>query len=134
MTRRITNHPGNSLCGTITVDTGFTLGRRRRVQAHAGVVVIKDEDAVVVWIDCAADAGVAGTEITVGDIGWPGVAVMRDCLTAPGTILPMGRDDHPFFTQRMPTLFPRHVVGPDPARADSRSEAICRRSRRSLRI
>ncbi len=72
------------------------------------MVVIKNEDARVLRIDLTTHAPVAGAKIAILYVRWPRRAGMGDGLTAPRPILAMRRNDHPFFAQRMPALFPSH--------------------------
>src|SRR2546428_8936579 len=74
------------------------------------MVVIKNEDAGVLRIGLTTHAPVAGTEIAILHVGCLGRADMGDGLAARGPILAMRRNDHPFFAQRMPALFPSHSV------------------------
>ncbi|MFO0789059.1 MAG: hypothetical protein U0805_06345 [Pirellulales bacterium] len=58
------------------------------------------------------DAGIAGAEITIGEIGGHrlgGLVAKR--VAGPGPIVAMRGDDDPFFTQRMPALFPVFGAG-----------------------
>src|SRR5438132_8447620 len=72
------------------------------------MVVIKNEDARVLRIDLTTHAPIAGAKIAILHVAWPRRAFMFDGLAAPGPVLAMRRNDHPFFAQRMPALFPSH--------------------------
>ena len=97
MARRITNNPRNTLRRPVSIDAGSKYRRRGRFQSHAGMIVIKHEDAAILRIDGAADARVTRAEITIVDVRRSRSVLMLHRLTTPGTILPMGGDNHPFF-------------------------------------
>src|SRR2546430_14682943 len=73
------------------------------------MVIIKNEDARVLRIDLTTHAPIAGAKIAILHVAWPRRAFMFDGLAAPGPVLAMRRNDHPFFAQRMPALFPSHI-------------------------
>ena len=72
------------------------------------MVVVEDERLLVIGIDRTADAPVAGTQVAITEIFRQGFFVVRDGLADPRAVLPVRRDDHPFFAQRMPSFFPDH--------------------------
>ena len=108
MPRRIANNPRDPLGRPVSIDAGPDYRWRGRLQTDAGMIVIKDEDSGILRIDSAANARVARTEITIFDVRWSRAVLMLHRLTTPGTILPMGGDNHPLFAQRMPAFFPNH--------------------------
>src|SRR6185436_15580117 len=149
MARGIANHARDTLCWPVLIDAMSNYRWLGRFQPHAGMIVVKNEDPAVLRVDGATHARVTGTEIAIVNVWWSRSASLLHRLTTPGTILPVGGDNHPFFPEGMPSLFPCHGGGSDPvppewfaatvsgapmsARADSRIEAICRRLRRALR-
>src|SRR6185369_10783536 len=72
------------------------------------MVVIENECLLVSRINRAADARVSRAEITVSDIRWQRWRALFHRAATPRAILPVCGDDDPLFSQRMPTLFPRH--------------------------
>src|SRR6185436_20481070 len=72
------------------------------------MIVIEYKPTVIIIISLAAYSQVAGAQITVGDVTWYFSAEVRQSLSIPWTILTVRRNDHPFFTQWMPTFFPGH--------------------------
>src|SRR5204863_140190 len=60
----------------------------------------------------AADARVAGAQITIRQIIGQSHFFLLDCLAIPRAILPVRGHDYPFFTQRMPSFFPNHNIQP----------------------
>src|SRR5687768_5845358 len=70
------------------------------------MIVVEDEHRRVAWIPRPADALIAGTEIAGRDVF--GHRRRRDvgALALPRPVLPMRRDHHPLFTQRVPPLLP----------------------------
>ena len=97
MARRITNNPRNTLRRPVSIDAGSNYRRRGRFQSHAGMIVIKHKDAVILRIRGATDARVTRAEITIVDVSRSRSVLMLYRLTTPGTILPMGGDNDPFF-------------------------------------
>src|SRR5262245_20892271 len=109
---------GETVVRTVTDDSRYTLSRAvaidsdgcrqvlRRFGTDTGHVVIKDERAGVVVVVLTVDAHIARAEITVRDIIRNRLLRMFDDPATPGTILPVRSNDHPFFAQRMPSLFP----------------------------
>jgi hypothetical protein len=78
----------------------------RSVFANARMVVIEDVDAFVVWVMGTGDACITGTEIAVGLIRGNILIITINSLPNPGTILAMGGNDDPLFTEWMPTFLP----------------------------
>ena len=72
------------------------------------MVVVEDKDVGVVVVAFAADALVAGTERAISDVGRYVNRFVPHRLADPGTVVSVGGDHHPLFTQRMPALFPDH--------------------------
>src|SRR2546423_2546323 len=95
MSRRITNNPRHALRRPVSIDAGSNYRRRGRFQSHAGMIVIKHEDAAILRIDGAADARVTRAEITIVDVRRARSVLCLHPLTTPGTILPIGGDNHP---------------------------------------
>src|SRR5687768_15840381 len=74
------------------------------------MIVIENVGLVVLRIDRPANAHISRAEVTVGEVRRQRRSVLLHGAATPGTILPVCRDDHPLFSQRMPPLFPRHFV------------------------
>src|SRR5437773_10886831 len=110
MARRVTDNTGDSLGWPVSKDPVRECVRRGRVQSDTGMIVFKTEDTGVRRIHRAADACVAGTKITIFNIFWSRGVLRLDGLTVPGTVLPVSGYNHPLLAQRMPSLFPNHML------------------------
>src|SRR5208337_1430285 len=129
--RGVTDHARNAPSRSIAVDPRRGIQVSRCLGPDTGHIVVEDEDACVIGIPCPADPRVAGTERTVRHVirNFPGRALHR--LADPWAIVPVGRHDDPFLTQRMPALFPGHDGTPtltkffDRARLSPVAEARC---------
>ena len=84
----------------------------RRVRAHARVIVVEHERALVARVDRARDAGVPRAEVAAGIVGRQLGRGRRHRLARPRPLLPVRRHDHPLLAQRMPPLFPAPGAGP----------------------
>src|SRR6266851_5289788 len=75
------------------------------------MVVVEHVYAAVLGVALSRAPPVARAEVAVRDVGrqGPGAHGFRNALSLPGPLVTMGRDDDPFPTQRMPTLFPDHT-------------------------
>src|SRR5216683_8289357 len=75
------------------------------------MVVVEHVYAAVWGVALSRAPHVARAEVAVRDVGrqGPGAHGFRNALTLPGPLVTMGRDDDPFPSQRMPTLFPDHA-------------------------
>ena len=81
----------------------------RCFKTDARMIVIKDENAGIVFVTLSADSAVAWAQVTIFDVFRQGRFPLRgslDCLALPGTILPMGGNNDPFLSQGMPAFFP----------------------------
>ena len=88
------------------------IGRAPRLRPDARMIVVEDERPRVRLVARAADAHVAGAQITVGNVFGDGaVALTCTCSPIQGRPLPVRGDDDPLFTQRMPALFPDAASG-----------------------
>ena len=85
----------------------------RRVRADTRMIVVEHEYRLILRIGCAGHASIPGTEIAVLDVCWGARRACGSPLTLPGTIVTMGGDDHPFLTERVPSLFPHRHAGVD---------------------
>src|SRR5436190_16495608 len=74
------------------------------------MIVVKNINAIVVRYDGATHSRVPRTQIAIVDVWWNRLLFLRNCLATPWAILSMGRNDHPLFSQRVPTLFPNSVT------------------------
>ena len=54
----------------------------------------------------AVDAGISWTKIAIRAVGRHRIGAAFDSRTGPGSLIAVRGDDHPFFAQGMPTLFP----------------------------
>src|SRR5258706_7844590 len=108
MLRAIADDTRNAASGPCPVyfrRRGFVF---RCVNLNTGMIVVKDEYLLVFWIGPTADSDIAGTQIAIRNVFRQDIFFDGQGLTAPRPILPVSRDHHPFFTQRMPAFFPRH--------------------------
>jgi hypothetical protein len=70
------------------------------------MIVIKNKNAAVIRIYCAADARITGTEITIINILWNTLNFVRYGFATPRTILPVRSNDYPLLSKWMPTFLP----------------------------
>src|SRR5262245_37557117 len=82
----------------------------RRVETHAGMIVVKDEDVFVIVVAIAAHASVARAQVTIGQIVRQCRLFPLDRLAVPRAVLPVRGDDDPLLAQRMPSFFPDHKL------------------------
>ena len=109
--RRKADDTGTSAGGPVPIDSRWCRELRGCPGADARVVVVEHEDAGVTVVSPARAAHVTGTEVAILDVGRQrarGVA-SRHTLAQPGSLVAVGRHDHPLAPQRMPTLFPDHA-------------------------
>ena len=96
------------LCGAITINAAGPFQVLRSVYADARMVVIEDERPGVILVAPAADARVAGTEVTVRYIRRECLVRVIEHFTIPRAILTVRGDDDPLLAQRVPAFFPSH--------------------------
>jgi hypothetical protein len=102
----VANHPGDSRGRPAAKYSTVIIAESWRIQSDARVIVIEDKCCGVKGIAGAANAGVTGTEVAIRVVPGQPLAIVVDCLTAPRSILPVGRHNNPFCPQRVPTFFP----------------------------
>src|SRR5205807_6533116 len=108
--RRVADHASYPACRAILINAGRRRNLNGRVQTDAWMIVVEDENSLVLRIHCAADACVARTQIAIFNVRRNALVLPSDCLAAPWAVLPVRRDNHPLFAQRMPSLFPCSLV------------------------
>jgi hypothetical protein len=82
----------------------------RRVEPHAGMIVVKDEYVFVIVVAPAAHASVARAQVTIGQIVRQRRLFALDRLAVPRAVLPVRGDNNPLLAQRMPSFFPDHKL------------------------
>jgi len=91
------------------------INRRMRVfdvrclKTYTRVIIVEYEDLFVIWVGLSANSGVARTKEAVRNVVRKNRLFGRDLLAAPRPVLAMSGDNDPFFAQRMPSFFPRHI-------------------------
>src|SRR5215510_11010787 len=98
MPRRIANDARNPLRRPVSIDVGYEHRRLGCIQPNAGMIVLKDEYAGVLGIDRATNARITWTEIAVFHVGRSRPVLMSHRFSIPGTSLPVGGNNYPFFT------------------------------------
>jgi hypothetical protein len=70
------------------------------------MIIIENEYAGVLRINCSADSRVTWAQITILNILWNSLMFVRNGFAAPGAILSMRSNDYPLFPKWMPAFLP----------------------------
>ena len=89
------------------------------------MIVVEHESVAVSVVLLAADPQIPRTEVAIGHIFRDLRLFTAHGLAAPRPVLPVRRNDHPLFPQRMPAFLPKHFFFPVRVAA-SRREAMMR--------
>src|SRR5688572_33249560 len=81
---------------------------RGSILGNARMIVVENVNAPVGLVSVSANSIVPRAEVTIRDIFGDGAAcgLSGHGFPAPGSILPVGGDNHPLFPQWMPALLP----------------------------
>src|SRR5258705_2527155 len=105
----ITNNSGDSVRGAVAKNARRCRQFNRCFRRNARMIVIENKGLPLLRVDHPADTRVASPHIEVFDVFGQLFTFIFDRTPAPGAVLAMGSNDHPFFAQGMPTFFPNHL-------------------------
>src|SRR4030095_790863 len=108
--RAVADDAGDAGRGAIAINARRRGQVPRRVEPHAGMIVVKDEDVFVIVVAIAAHASVARAQVTIGQIVRQRRLFALDRLAVPRAVLPVRGDNDPLLAQRMPSFFPDHKL------------------------
>src|SRR6266508_170321 len=108
VTRAVADDAGDAGRWAVAINAGWRGQVPRRVEPHAGMIVVKDEDVFVIVVALAAHASVARAQVTLGQIVRQRRLFALDRLAVPRAVLPVRGDNDPLLAQRMPSFFPDH--------------------------
>src|SRR5262245_4475130 len=108
--RAVADDAGDAGRWAVAVNAGGRGQVSRRVEPHAWMIVVKDEDVFVIVVALAAHASVARAQVTIGQIVRQRRLFLLDRLAVPRAVLPVCGDNDPLLTQRMPSFFPDHKL------------------------